>query len=123
MRVHRRGRGDGLRRLRGRLEPRPADRRRRPLPGAARAWRLHATRADGDVDAGRGPGAGADGRYSGPRRGIPAPRRVGGGEGKGDLMSRTAEINRETNETKVRLRLDLDGGEARISTGVGFLDH
>ena len=38
-------------------------------------------------------------------------------------MSRTAEINRETKETKVRLRLDLDGGEARISTGVGFLDH
>jgi imidazoleglycerol-phosphate dehydratase len=38
-------------------------------------------------------------------------------------MSRTAEIKRETKETKVRLRLDLDGGEARISTGVGFLDH
>jgi imidazoleglycerol-phosphate dehydratase len=38
-------------------------------------------------------------------------------------MSRTAEINRETKETKVRLRLDLDGGEAKVSTGVGFLDH
>ena len=38
-------------------------------------------------------------------------------------MSRTADINRQTNETKVRLRLDLDGGEAKISTGVGFLDH
>jgi len=38
-------------------------------------------------------------------------------------MSRTAEITRETKETKVRLRLDLDGGEAKISTGVGFLDH
>ena len=38
-------------------------------------------------------------------------------------MARTAEINRETKETKVRLRLDLDGGEAKISTGVGFLDH
>ena len=38
-------------------------------------------------------------------------------------MSRTAEISRETKETKVRLRLDLDGGDARISTGVGFLDH
>ena len=34
-----------------------------------------------------------------------------------------AEINRETKETKVRLRLDLDGGEAKVSTGVGFLDH
>src|SRR3954453_5643932 len=38
-------------------------------------------------------------------------------------MARTAEINRETKETKVRLRLVLDGGEAKISTGVGFLDH
>src|SRR5262245_20081018 len=38
-------------------------------------------------------------------------------------MARTAEVNRETKETKVRLSLDLDGGDAKISTGVGFLDH
>ena len=38
-------------------------------------------------------------------------------------MARTAEINRETKETKVRLSLDLDGGEAKVSTGIGFLDH
>ncbi len=38
-------------------------------------------------------------------------------------MSRTGEIERKTKETEVRLRLDLDGGEARIATGVGFLDH
>jgi imidazoleglycerol-phosphate dehydratase len=38
-------------------------------------------------------------------------------------MSRTGEIGRQTKETEVRLRLDLDGGEARIATGVGFLDH
>src|ERR671918_1732079 len=38
-------------------------------------------------------------------------------------MARTAEINRETKETKVRLGLSLDGGEAKIDTGVGFLDH
>jgi imidazoleglycerol-phosphate dehydratase len=38
-------------------------------------------------------------------------------------MARTAEISRETKETKVELRLDLDGGDAKISTGVGFLDH
>jgi imidazoleglycerol-phosphate dehydratase len=38
-------------------------------------------------------------------------------------MARTAEINRETKETNVRLRLDLDGGEAKVATGVGFLDH
>jgi imidazoleglycerol-phosphate dehydratase len=38
-------------------------------------------------------------------------------------MSRTAEIDRKTKETEVSLRLDLDGGEAKIGTGVGFLDH
>jgi imidazoleglycerol-phosphate dehydratase len=38
-------------------------------------------------------------------------------------MGRTAEINRETKETNISLRLDLDGGEAKVSTGVGFLDH
>ncbi|TCT02074.1 imidazoleglycerol-phosphate dehydratase HisB [Aquabacter spiritensis] len=37
---------------------------------------------------------------------------------------RTAEIVRETKETKVRLSLDLDGtGRSRASTGIGFLDH
>jgi imidazoleglycerol-phosphate dehydratase len=38
-------------------------------------------------------------------------------------MARAAKISRETKETNVRLRLDLDGGEANVSTGVGFLDH
>ena len=38
-------------------------------------------------------------------------------------MSRTGQIDRTTVETEVRLRLDLDGGEATIATGVGFLDH
>jgi imidazoleglycerol-phosphate dehydratase len=38
-------------------------------------------------------------------------------------MGRTAQIDRKTKETEVRLGLDLDGGEARISTGIGFLDH
>jgi imidazoleglycerol-phosphate dehydratase len=38
-------------------------------------------------------------------------------------MARTAEINRETKETRIRLKLDLDGGETSVSTGVGFLDH
>ncbi len=37
---------------------------------------------------------------------------------------RTAEITRETKETKVALSVDLDGtGKADISTGIGFLDH
>ena len=39
-------------------------------------------------------------------------------------MSRTASIDRETNETRVELELNLDGsGSAAISTGVGFFDH
>ena len=38
-------------------------------------------------------------------------------------MTRTAEKQRKTQETQIRLGLDLDGGEAAISTGIGFLDH
>lgn len=39
-------------------------------------------------------------------------------------MSRTATINRETTETRIELRLDLDGaGAADVRTGVGFFDH
>jgi imidazoleglycerol-phosphate dehydratase len=37
--------------------------------------------------------------------------------------SRTATVERETRETRVRLELALDGGEVAPSTGVGFLDH
>lgn len=37
---------------------------------------------------------------------------------------RTAAINRKTNETDIRLTLDLDGsGKSEIHSGVGFLDH
>ena len=39
-------------------------------------------------------------------------------------MSRTATIDRETSESKVRVELDLDGtGRNDVSTGVGFYDH
>ena len=39
-------------------------------------------------------------------------------------MTRTATIERETRETSIRLRLELDGsGASQIKTGVGFLDH
>ncbi|MGH2957217.1 MAG: imidazoleglycerol-phosphate dehydratase HisB [Solirubrobacterales bacterium] len=38
-------------------------------------------------------------------------------------MSRQAKIERKTKETQIGLSLDLDGGEARVATGVGFLDH
>ena len=37
---------------------------------------------------------------------------------------RTAEIERNTFETKIRLSLNLDGtGRSSVSTGCGFLDH
>ena len=37
---------------------------------------------------------------------------------------RSAQIERKTAETDVRLTLSLDGaGRAQIDTGVGFLDH
>lgn len=39
-------------------------------------------------------------------------------------MARTAQIERNTNETKIKLALDLDGsGQADIHTGIGFFDH
>jgi imidazoleglycerol-phosphate dehydratase len=39
-------------------------------------------------------------------------------------MSRSARIHRKTAETDVELELVLEGiGEARVDTGVGFLDH
>jgi imidazoleglycerol-phosphate dehydratase len=38
--------------------------------------------------------------------------------------ARTGEVQRQTKETEVRVSLNLDGsGQARISTGVPFLDH
>jgi imidazoleglycerol-phosphate dehydratase len=37
---------------------------------------------------------------------------------------RTVEITRQTNETQIDIKLDLDGlGKHEISTGIGFLDH
>ena len=39
-------------------------------------------------------------------------------------MSRTARVTRKTKETKIALKLDLDGsGQHSIDTSVGFLDH
>ena len=39
-------------------------------------------------------------------------------------MARTSTIERNTNETKIKLALNLDGtGKADIDSGVGFFDH
>lgn len=39
-------------------------------------------------------------------------------------MSRTANIERNTKETKIKATVNLDGtGVSKISTGIGFLDH
>jgi imidazoleglycerol-phosphate dehydratase len=39
-------------------------------------------------------------------------------------MARTAQVRRETGETKIDLTLDLDGaGRSTVATGVGFFDH
>ena len=41
-----------------------------------------------------------------------------------DLQHRTADVRRDTNETKIRIQLDLDGtGRSRLATGIGFFDH
>ena len=37
---------------------------------------------------------------------------------------RTADLRRDTKETKIRVALNLDGtGEAKLATGIGFFDH
>jgi len=39
-------------------------------------------------------------------------------------MSRVAKVERLTTETQIVATIDLDGcGEAKVSTGIGFLDH
>jgi imidazoleglycerol-phosphate dehydratase len=39
-------------------------------------------------------------------------------------MPRTATIHRKTNETDIRLKMNLDGrGKSRITTGIRFFDH
>ena len=38
-------------------------------------------------------------------------------------MSRTGRVDRQTNETKITVEVDLDGSGTAVSTGVPFFDH
>ena len=39
-------------------------------------------------------------------------------------MGRSADLSRNTKETQIHLKLDLDGsGNAKVNTGIGFFDH
>ena len=41
-----------------------------------------------------------------------------------EITPRTAQVERQTMETQIRVSLNLDGsGQAEVHTGIGFLDH
>ncbi|HEY0820237.1 MAG TPA: imidazoleglycerol-phosphate dehydratase HisB [Rhizobacter sp.] len=40
------------------------------------------------------------------------------------MTTRTADVTRNTNETQIRVVVNLDGtGQAKLATGIGFFDH
>ena len=41
-----------------------------------------------------------------------------------ELQHRTADVRRDTKETRIRVRIDIDGsGQAELATGIGFFNH
>jgi imidazoleglycerol-phosphate dehydratase len=41
-----------------------------------------------------------------------------------EAQQRVAEVHRDTKETQIRVRINLDGtGSAKLATGIGFFDH
>lgn len=39
------------------------------------------------------------------------------------IIMRASEIKRNTNETQISVKLNLDGGDVFVDTGIGFFDH
>ena len=40
------------------------------------------------------------------------------------ITDRIGDVRRDTNETKIRVRINLDGtGQSQLATGIGFFDH
>ena len=92
---------------------------------SARTFRRRMAEVQIGRDAARALAPAGGGRRAG--GGLRRARRVDGGPHRRQwrtLMTRTAEIDRTTKETDVRLSLGLDGsGAGARNTGVGFLDH
>ncbi len=53
-----------------------------------------------------------------------APDAIVAAAGNAQPPARVADVARNTAETKIRVRVDLDGsGRAQLATGIGFFDH
>ncbi|KTT27318.1 imidazoleglycerol-phosphate dehydratase HisB [Pseudacidovorax intermedius] len=53
-----------------------------------------------------------------------APDAIVAAAGNAQPPARVADVARNTAETKIRVRIDLDGsGRAQLATGIGFFDH
>ena len=118
LRVRRRRRRHRVRGLHRRVQPRAADGRSGPLrlrPHARRTSSGRSPRFRLEDPAAARPGGGAD--RAG--RGLRAPRRARWRRASGTMatMTRSAEIDRRTAETQIRVRLALEG------SGAGEREH